>query len=329
MCEKEKYLVCTICSAIKYEDKIAEVSCKLEHVGVIVLKPDVCSSCQNINPNGNVPSDMLIKLHNQKTDMSDFIVVIDDTIGESVNNEIEYANSRGLIILYWSSISEKIDALLSENKLLTKDDVLQYELDYIKESYLSRKRDPNKQPLCTIVHDDDPSIGEMVFKIKEALTFSGAVFFELFPRKTEEYSDAHTISSTRTRFYESICARLMLSDYIIIVSEDNSDFVKMVQAIYKKLDPNAKIFECNNDITLDAIHYCAKCGMILTYDLLKCAMSDPRQDSELFSAPSGYYTTKAADIVAEANGEKKILSTIEVTSNPETSTEDHDDCCGE
>lgn len=97
--------VITICGSLKFQDKIMEISEKLELQGNCVLsiiyptiKDKDSFSAEEMETLGN--------MHKQKIRMSDaiFVVNVDHYIGKGVSSEIEYAKELGLEIMYLEPI---------------------------------------------------------------------------------------------------------------------------------------------------------------------------------------------------------------------------------
>lgn len=96
-----KCKVITLCGSIKFKDEFLKVQEKLTLEGNIVLIPNFFSSIKKEEINADTKK-MLDKMHKQKIDMSDEILVInvDGYIGESTRLEIEYALRKGKIVTY-------------------------------------------------------------------------------------------------------------------------------------------------------------------------------------------------------------------------------------
>lgn len=98
-----KYKVITLCGSIKFKDKFLQIQEKLTLDKNIVLTPNFFT---NITEEISAETKkMLDKMHRQKIDMSDEILVININgyIGESTKSEIKYAKENGKIIKYLES----------------------------------------------------------------------------------------------------------------------------------------------------------------------------------------------------------------------------------
>lgn len=98
-----KYKVITLCGSIKFKDKFLQIQEKLTLDKNIVLTPNFFT-----NITEEIPAEtkkMLDKMHRQKIDMSDEILVININgyIGENTKSEIKYAKENGKIIKYLES----------------------------------------------------------------------------------------------------------------------------------------------------------------------------------------------------------------------------------
>lgn len=102
---KNKYNVITLCGSIKFKDKFIEVQEKLTLEGNIVLTPNFFNNIKKENIDEKTKN-MLDKMHKQKIDMSDEILVINvgGYIGESTKNEINYANLKSKKIRFLENI---------------------------------------------------------------------------------------------------------------------------------------------------------------------------------------------------------------------------------
>ena len=102
---KNKYNVITLCGSIKFKDKFIEVQEKLTLEGNIVLTPIFFNNIKKENI-GEQTKNMLDKMHKQKIDMSDEILVINvgGYIGESTKSEINYANLKSKKICFLENI---------------------------------------------------------------------------------------------------------------------------------------------------------------------------------------------------------------------------------
>lgn len=87
-----EFKTATICGSMRFYDRMLKVAERLTGEGVVVLMPFV--TVQEADQ-GEEFKAMLDRMHKRKIDMSDHIVVVTDAdkpyIGESTNNEIQYA----------------------------------------------------------------------------------------------------------------------------------------------------------------------------------------------------------------------------------------------
>lgn len=320
----ENYLTCAICSSTSFKDKIIEVSGMLERVGVITVKPDVYSHADGIELSED-DIKMLDNMHKQKINMADFVVIIDDKIGESVANEIEYAKAEGKIILYWSNITDGIEYLIQSHEILDEKRLRDYELDQIKKTFSLIQRDPNRNPLCSLIYSYDSSeyITEYTM-IEEALRFSGAIYYEIFPRNLD-YSDAHTKCITNSIYHDSICTQLAQSDYIIIIGDNDTPFVRSITDIYTAISGTENILTGNQDLA-NCMRGCSRCGLVLTYNLLVRGMDDPGEGIEDTGVPKRYMK---AVLCKEKEEPKTPKDIVEPAPQETDNTEHDDDCCGQ
>lgn len=102
---KTKYNVITLCGSIKFRDKFIEVQEKLTLEGNIVLTPNFFNNIKKDNISEQTKN-MLDKMHEQKIDMSDEILVINvgGYIGESTKNEINYAKLKSKKVRFLENI---------------------------------------------------------------------------------------------------------------------------------------------------------------------------------------------------------------------------------
>lgn len=98
---KNKYKIITLCGSIKFKEEFIKVQEKLTLEGNIILTPNFFNNIKKEDIKEET-KEMLDKMHKQKIDMSDEILVInvDGYIGESTRNEIEYAKSKGKKVSY-------------------------------------------------------------------------------------------------------------------------------------------------------------------------------------------------------------------------------------
>lgn len=87
-------IVC-LCGSMRYKDELFETAARLTGLGFVVLAPFATVAPED--QDGNEFKQMLDKLHREKIDMSEFVmvVIVDGYVGQSTRNEIQYASSRG------------------------------------------------------------------------------------------------------------------------------------------------------------------------------------------------------------------------------------------
>lgn len=96
--------VVTVCGSMRfYKSHMLDIAAELSRRGCIVLMPFV-----RFMPDeqvGNKTKEMLDRMHFAKIDMSDaiYVVDVDGYIGDSTQNEIEYAADNGKRIYYHST----------------------------------------------------------------------------------------------------------------------------------------------------------------------------------------------------------------------------------
>ena len=99
--------ILTICGSMKFEKEMKIISWSLEcDYGFNVLQ---CIYNENNDSVTDYQLENLKQSHFSKIDLSDSIYVVDinNYIGESVQKEISYAQSKGKNILYHSEFSDK------------------------------------------------------------------------------------------------------------------------------------------------------------------------------------------------------------------------------
>ena len=100
-----KSKVITLCGSIKFKETFLKEQEKLTLEGNIVFSPNFFTTIKKEEITSNTKK-MLDKIHRQKIDMSDEILVInvDGYIGESTKSEIEYALKNGKAVKYLEEI---------------------------------------------------------------------------------------------------------------------------------------------------------------------------------------------------------------------------------
>lgn len=93
--------VITLCGSTKFKKEFIETARLLTMQTYIVLSPAIYEHAEEIHLNEN-KKQLLDKMHRQRIDMSEAIIVINKNgyIGESTAGEIEYARSQGKEVYY-------------------------------------------------------------------------------------------------------------------------------------------------------------------------------------------------------------------------------------
>lgn len=97
--------IITVCGSLKFKKEMIEISENLELEGNCVLSPIYPTKTDKDNYT-NDELLMLAKMHKEKIKISDAILVVNvgGYIGNSTNDEIEYAKSLNKEILYYTDI---------------------------------------------------------------------------------------------------------------------------------------------------------------------------------------------------------------------------------
>lgn len=89
-----EFRVATICGSMRFYDRMLKVAERLTAEGVVVLMPFVTVAAVD---QGDEFKAALDRMHRQKIDMSDRVVVVTDPetryVGDSTRSEIDYADS--------------------------------------------------------------------------------------------------------------------------------------------------------------------------------------------------------------------------------------------
>ena len=98
----DQYKIITLCGSTKFKSSFEEITKQLTLKNKIVLAPGIYIHHDKINNINNKEKEQLDKLHREKIDLSDCIIVIneDNYIGFSTRNEIDYANKIGKPVFY-------------------------------------------------------------------------------------------------------------------------------------------------------------------------------------------------------------------------------------
>ncbi|MBO5088220.1 MAG: hypothetical protein J6C01_06050 [Lachnospiraceae bacterium] len=90
----------TICGSMRFSEEMKKIALELEtHHGFSVLQ---CTYNPQAITISDIEKDAIVSAHLRKIDLSDAIYVldIDEYIGESVKEEIEYAKSKGKDVIF-------------------------------------------------------------------------------------------------------------------------------------------------------------------------------------------------------------------------------------
>lgn len=94
--EPREFQVATICGSMRFYDRMLKVAERLTGEGIVVLMPFVTVAAAD---QGDEFKQMLDRMHKQKIDMADLVVVVTDAdneyYGESTRGEIQYATDHG------------------------------------------------------------------------------------------------------------------------------------------------------------------------------------------------------------------------------------------
>ena len=104
---RRKFPIITLCGSTRFKEQFEEIQRKLTLDGFLVISVGLFSHLEENSEEwlDNGIKQMLDDLHKVKIRMSDAIYVIDaeQYIGSSTKNEIEFANSLGLPVFYYST----------------------------------------------------------------------------------------------------------------------------------------------------------------------------------------------------------------------------------
>lgn len=118
---QRKYPIITLCGSTRFKEQFEEIQRKLTLDGFLVISVGVFSHLEENSQEwlDNETKQMLDDLHKVKIRMSDAIYVInvDQYIGNSTKNEIEFANSFGLPVFYYTTGYEHNKLDLEKMKL--------------------------------------------------------------------------------------------------------------------------------------------------------------------------------------------------------------------
>lgn len=96
------YPVITLCGSTKFKEKFLQVQKELTLAGNIVISVGLFGHSGDNEVWNEGTKEMLDDMHKRKIDMADeiFVINVNGYIGESTQNEIEYAKQHNKIIQY-------------------------------------------------------------------------------------------------------------------------------------------------------------------------------------------------------------------------------------
>ena len=92
-----EFKVITLCGSTRFKEQFIEIQKKLTLEGNIVISVGAFGHCGDNEVWTNGKKAMLDRMHLAKIDLADeiFVINVDNYIGDSTRNEIEYAKSKG------------------------------------------------------------------------------------------------------------------------------------------------------------------------------------------------------------------------------------------
>lgn len=115
MTHKHSPQIVTLCGSTRFKDEFLNAAKQLTARGVIVLSVGWFAHCEV----DDIPDDVKQKvdeLHFHKIDISDWVLIldVDGYIGQSTNNEIEYATQQGKLVVLLSWLNSDYNKIPSE-----------------------------------------------------------------------------------------------------------------------------------------------------------------------------------------------------------------------
>lgn len=105
---EKKAKVITICGSFKFKDEIMKVAMQMELEENVILIPIFPT---NDDKDAHTEEELMLlgKMHKEKIKLSDAILVVNvnNYIGNSTKNEIEFAKSLNKEIIYYTDLIEK------------------------------------------------------------------------------------------------------------------------------------------------------------------------------------------------------------------------------
>lgn len=101
--------IITVCGSLKFKDVMMKVTTQMELSGNVVLCP-IFPITDYKDAYTQEEAIMLGKMHKEKIKLSDSILVVNvnNYIGESTKNEIEFAKSLNKEIIYYTDLNKKV-----------------------------------------------------------------------------------------------------------------------------------------------------------------------------------------------------------------------------
>lgn len=92
-----EFKVITLCGSTRFKEQFIEIQKKLTLEGNIVISVGAFGHCGDNEVWTDGKKAMLDRMHFAKIDLADeiFVINVDNYIGDSTRNEIEYAKSKG------------------------------------------------------------------------------------------------------------------------------------------------------------------------------------------------------------------------------------------
>ena len=92
-----EFKVITLCGSTRFKEQFIEIQKKLTLEGNIVISVGTFGHCGDNEVWTDGKKAMLDRMHLAKIDLADeiFVINVDNYIGDSTRNEIEYAKSKG------------------------------------------------------------------------------------------------------------------------------------------------------------------------------------------------------------------------------------------
>lgn len=104
-----------LCGSTKNQASFEQAEKYFTLKGFIVYTVGMFGHCDPIKLSES-KKEMLDRMHKEKIDLSDFIVVVDDNnyVGSSTKSEISYAAKQGKEIQWWSTYQDSVEAFFED-----------------------------------------------------------------------------------------------------------------------------------------------------------------------------------------------------------------------